>query len=46
MFLLDFVKLVIYRVLNDWNLHEGTSLFTRMRTPLGPFAGLHSVQRK
>ncbi len=41
MFILDFVKLAIYRVLNDWNLHEGSSLFTRLRTDLRPFGTLH-----
>lgn len=38
MFLLDFVKLAIYRVLNDWNLHEGPSLFAKLRVDLRPFA--------
>ncbi len=46
MFVLDFVKLAIYRVLNDWNLHERPSLFTRMRTELGPYGSLHSHFRK
>jgi len=46
MFVLDFVKLAIYRVLNDWNLHERPSLFTRMRTELGPYGPLHSHFRK
>jgi len=41
MFVLDFVKLAIYRVLNDWNLHDGTSLFTRLRTDLRPYGRLH-----
>jgi len=44
MLLLDFVKLNIYRVLDDWNLHGGRSLFHRIRTPLGPFGGLHSAR--
>ncbi len=42
MFVLDFVKLVIYRVLDGWNLHEGKSLFTRLRTELQPYGSLHS----
>jgi len=46
MFALDFVKMVIYRVLNDWNLHGGTSLFTRLSTELSPYGGLHARIRK
>ena len=45
MFVLDFVKLAIYRVLNDWNLHEGPSLFSKLRTDLRPFGGLYSRVR-
>jgi H+-transporting ATPase len=41
MFVLDFVKLAVYRVLNDWNLHEGTSLFARLRMDLSPYGRLH-----
>jgi len=46
MFVLDFVKLALYRVLDGWNLHEGTTLFTRLREELGPYAGLHSRTRR
>lgn len=45
MFVLDFVKLAIYRVLNDWNLHDGKSLFVRLRTDLRPYGGLHAHVR-
>jgi hypothetical protein len=45
MFLLDFVKLVIYRVLDNWNLHGGISFFSRIRTPLGPYMGCQ-IRRK
>lgn len=41
MFILDFVKLNIYRVLDDWKLHEGRSFFTLIRTNLHPFGSLH-----
>ena len=41
MFVLDFVKLSLYRVLNGWNLHGGTSFFDRIRTPLGHYGTLH-----
>jgi H+-transporting ATPase len=36
MFILDLVKLTLYRVLDDWNLHGGTRIFHRIRKPLGP----------
>lgn len=36
MFVLDLVKLTLYRVLDDWHLHGGTRLFHRLRKPLGP----------
>ena len=42
MFLLDFVKLMIYRVLDDWRLHEGRSFFTTIRTHLSPFGSLYA----
>lgn len=41
MFLLDFIKLVIYRVLDDWRLHEGRTFFATIRTQLSPFASLY-----
>ncbi len=42
MFVLDFVKLALYRVLNGWNLHGGSSLFSRMGTSLHQYGHLHS----
>lgn len=45
MFVLDFVKLSLYRVLNGWNLHGGTSFFDRIRTPLGHYGTLHQRRR-
>jgi H+-transporting ATPase len=42
MFVLDFVKIAIYRVLNGWNLHDGTPLFARLRTDLRPYGALHA----
>ena len=41
MFVLDLVKLSLYRVLNNWNLHGGTSFFDRIRIPLAHYGGLH-----
>lgn len=46
MFVLDFVKLAIYRVHDGWNLHDGTSLFTRIRTDLRPYGALHARPRR
>lgn len=39
MFVLDVVKLMLYRVLNGWKLHQGTSFFHRIQTHLGPLSG-------
>lgn len=41
MFVLDLVKISLYRVLDGWNLHGGTSLFQRMHTSLQPHGNLH-----
>lgn len=45
MFVLDFVKLAVYRVLNGWNLHGGQSLFARFHSDLRPFGALHAARR-
>lgn len=42
MFVLDFVKLLLYRVLDDWHLRRGMPIFKRMRVHLGPYGALHS----
>lgn len=41
MFVLDLVKIALYRVLDGWNLHGGTSFFQRLQTPLQPHGNLH-----
>lgn len=41
MFVLDPVKISLYRVLDGWNLHGGTSLFARISAPLSPHGNLH-----
>jgi H+-transporting ATPase len=41
MFVLDLVKIALYRVLDGWNLHGGSSLFTRLQTSLQPHGNLH-----
>jgi H+-transporting ATPase len=45
MFGLDFVKLAIYRVLNDWNFHNGVSLFARLRADVSPYGRLHARRK-
>jgi H+-transporting ATPase len=40
MFVLDFVKLSLYRVLDDWRLRARTPFFARMRAHLGPAGAL------
>ncbi len=45
MFALDFVKLAIYRVLNDWSFHDGTSLFARLRADMSPYGRLHARRK-
>ncbi|MEI6071236.1 MAG: plasma-membrane proton-efflux P-type ATPase [Verrucomicrobiae bacterium] len=43
MFVLDLVKIALYRVLNGWNLHSTPStLFSRLRTNVSPYGSLHS----
>jgi H+-transporting ATPase len=42
MLVLDFVKLLLYRVLDDWHLRRGIPIFKRMREHLGPYGALHS----
>lgn len=39
MFVLDGVKLALYRVLDGWKLHGGTSFFHRIQTHVGPTGG-------
>lgn len=41
MFVLDFVKLALYRVLNGWNIHGGTSLFTRLNASAHHHGNFH-----
>ncbi|MEI6032851.1 MAG: plasma-membrane proton-efflux P-type ATPase [Verrucomicrobiae bacterium] len=46
MFVLDLVKIALYRVLNGWNLHSSPStLFSRLRTELSPYGSLHSRRK-
>lgn len=40
MFLLELVKIALYRVLDGWNLHGGSSLFERLQPPLHPHGNL------
>jgi H+-transporting ATPase len=40
MFVLDFVKLTLYRVLDDWRLRARTPFFARMRAHLGAAGAL------
>jgi len=46
MFVLDLVKIALYRVLNGWNLHSSPStLFSRLRTNVSPYGSLHSRRK-
>ena len=46
MFVLDLVKIALYRVLNGWNLHGSPStLFSRLRTNVSPYGSLHSRRK-
>jgi H+-transporting ATPase len=45
MFVLDFVKLTLYRVLDGWRLRARAPFFARMRAHLGPVGALSRAAR-
>ena len=46
MFVLDLVKIALYRVLNGWNLHgRPSTLFIRLRTNVSPYGALHAGRK-
>jgi len=45
MFVLDFVKLILYRILDDWRLRDRKPFFARLREHLGPYGALHARRK-